>query len=246
MSTDLSVDLPTALETIATAGAALTVAGRQASDGAVPWCPGWTVSSVLAHVGRVHEFVAGMVASAASESHPFPADPELAGASLADWADERRETLLGALLNADPDRPMWAFGRQLPTRFWARRQAHETAVHAVDATAAAGTLPWTIPGNVAEDGLAEFLTVFLPVRWRRQQPTWGEGRTIHFHRLDGEGELVLMIASPPEVRPGHAKGDLAVRGSAQDLLLWTLNRPASVELFGDADLAAAWAENVRF
>jgi uncharacterized protein (TIGR03083 family) len=245
VTADLSVDLQGARETIATAGAALTAAGRAGPDAAVPWCPGWTVSSVLAHVGCVHEWVAGMVRTAASERLPFPTAPELTGDALADWADEGRNGLLEALSDADPDRPMWAFGFQLPTRFWARRQAHETAVHAVDATAAAGNA-WSIPGDVADDGLAEFLTVFLPFQWQRKPPTWGEGRTVHFHRTDGDGERLLTIGSRPQVRAGHGKGDLAVRGNGEDLLLWTLNRPASVELIGDESLAAAWAEHVGF
>ncbi|HEX4864707.1 MAG TPA: maleylpyruvate isomerase family mycothiol-dependent enzyme [Acidimicrobiales bacterium] len=245
MSADLSIDLHTARETITSAGTALTAAGRDAPNAVVTWCPNWTVSSVLAHVGCVHGWVAGMVRTASAESHPFPPSPEFTGAALADWADERRHELLGALSEADPDQSMWAFGFQLPTRFWTRRQAHETAVHAVDATAAADA-PWQIPGDVADDGLAEFLTVFLPFQWQRRPPTWGEGRSIHFHRTDGDGERVLTIASPPEVLAGHGKGDLAVRGSGHDLLLWTLNRPTSVELIGDEGLAVAWAEHVRF
>jgi uncharacterized protein (TIGR03083 family) len=245
VTADLSGDLETALETIATAGAALTAAGRADPDAAVRWCPGWTVASVSAHIGAVHAWVAGMVRTAAPEPRPFPPAPDLTGEALADWADEGRHELLQALRDADPDRPMWAFGFQWPARFWARRQAHETAVHAVDATAAAGAA-WTIPGDVADDGLAEYLTVFLPVRWQRMAPTWGEGRSVHFHRTDGAGERLLSIGSRPEVRSGHARADLAVRGTAQDLLLWTLNRPASVELTGDQELAAAWAQNVRF
>jgi uncharacterized protein (TIGR03083 family) len=245
VSADLSIDLPTAYQTIAEAGAALTTAGREAPDAEVPWCPGWTVSSVLAHVGCVHEWVAGMVGSSSAESRPFPAAPELTGRALADWADERRHRLLEALDDADPGQPMWAFGFQLPTRFWARRQAHETAVHASDATAAAGAA-WQIPGDVADDGLAEFLTVFLPFQWQRRPPVWGEGRSVHFHRTDGDGERVVTIASPPQVRLGQGSGDLSVRGTAHDLLLWTLNRPASVELVGDEGLAASWAEHVRF
>lgn len=245
MSTDLSLDLQTVRQTITSGGAALTAAGRDAPNAVVTWCPNWTISSVLAHVGCVHERVAGMVRSASAESHPFPEAPEFTDDALADWADQRRDELLGAFSEADPDQPMWAFGFQLPTRFWFRRQAHETAVHAVDATAAAGDA-WQIPGDVADDGLAEFLTVFLPSQWQRRPPSWGEGRSIHFHRTDGEGERVLTVASPPRVRLGRGKGDLTVRGSGQDLLLWALNRPASVELIGDEGLAEAWAEHVRF
>jgi hypothetical protein len=45
---------------------------------------------------------------------------------------------------------------------------------------------------------------------------------------------------------GHAKGDLAVRGPAAELLLWATNRRSSgVELFGDERLAAGWAANVQ-
>jgi uncharacterized protein (TIGR03083 family) len=245
VAVDLSDDWEAALDIIATSGAQLTAAGRKRPDAEVPWCPGWAVSSVLVHIGCVHEWVATMVAAASPESQAFPAAPDLVGDALADWADERRRSLLDALKDADRDRPMWAFGLQLPARFWARRQAHETAVHAVDATAAAGET-WMIPGDVADDGLTEFLTVFLPFRWQRRPPTWGEGRTVHFHRTDGDGERLLTIASPPEVRAGHHKGDLAVRGGGHDLLMGTLNRPASVEVIGDEALATAWAEHVRF
>ena len=38
----------------------------------------------------------------------------------------------------------------------------------------------------------------------------------------------------------HAKGDAAIRGQAEELLLWIWGRPGQVELFGDADVAAAW------
>ena len=245
MSVDLSTDLEAARQTIATAGTALTAAGRQSPDAPVPWCPDWTVGSVVAHIGCVHEWVTSMVTRGATERVDFPTAPELAGADLAEWADDRRGALLAALTDADPDRPMWAFGLQVPTRFWARRQAHETSVHAVDATAAAGE-SWTIPGDVADDGLTEFLTLFLPFQWQRRAPTWGEGRSVHFHRTDGDGERLLTISAQPEVRLGHEKGDLAVRGSGHDLLLWALNRPSSVELFGDEGLAADWAAHVGF
>ena len=36
---------------------------------------------------------------------------------------------------------------------------------------------------------------------------------------------------------GHVKGDVAVRGRANDILLWLWRRPASVDLVGDATVA---------
>jgi hypothetical protein len=76
-------------------------------------------------------------------------------------------------------------------------------------------------------------------------PAWGDGRTVHLHRTDGDGEWLITIGDPPTIERGHAKGDLAVRGAAGQLLLWAWNRPAHVELFGDSGLAEAWAANVK-
>jgi predicted lipid carrier protein YhbT len=118
-------------------------------------------------------------------------------------------------------------------------------MHASDATSAAGSR-WTIPADVAADGVDEMLGWFLPRRLARSSAEWGAGRTIHLHRTDGEGEWMVTIADPPTVARGHGKGDLAVRGPASDLLMWTMNRPAEVEVFGDDALAAAWRENVTF
>ncbi len=239
------MELELARATIATAGAALTAAGRTDPGAPVPSCPGWSLSELVRHVGSVHAWVAGIVEGGLAERPPFTEAPSVTGAALADWADQQREHLLAVLGSADPDRPVWAFGGTEPARFWWRRQVHETSVHAWDGTAAIGE-PWEIPGDVAADGLDEFLGWFLPRKWAREAPAWGPGRTVHFHRTDGDGEWMLTIGSPPRLDRGHGKGDLAVRGPASDLLRWSLHRPSSVELFGDTALADAWAANVSF
>jgi uncharacterized protein (TIGR03083 family) len=237
------VDLDVATDTIATAGAALTAAARTAPDAPVTACPGWDVTELVRHVGRVNGWAASIVREGATERMPFPTAPD--GKTAIDWADHQRTELLEALATADPDRPVWVFGALAPARFWWRRQAHETAVHAWDGTAAVGPA-WVIPGGVAADGIEEFLGWFVPRKLSGSVPEWGDGRSVHLHRTDGEGEWLLTIANPPTLEHGHAKGDLAVRGTSCDLLLWTLNRPAEVELFGDVALAEAWRENVTF
>lgn len=196
----------------------------------------------------MHMWASSIVREGSVEMPPFPSAPDgLEGDALAGWADGARQSLLDTLASADPEQPVWTMAGTGPARFWWRRQCHETAIHAWDATAAAGGGPasgWPIPSDVADDGLDEFL-FFLERILRRGGVDWGEGKTVHLHRTDGEGERLIRIASPPEITAGHAKGDLAVRGPATDLWLWVMNRGGDVELFGDTALADAWREHVK-
>ncbi len=240
-----TVDLDLATTTIAAAGAALSAAGRRDATAPVAACPGWSVADLIRHVGRVHLFAATIVREGAVERPAFPAEEgPLDTAALVDWTDAQRGALLDVLAHADPDRVIYAFGGPSPARFWWRRQANETAVHAWDGTSAVGS-PWEIPAEVAADAVEELLDVFAPRIWARAEPAWGAGRSIHLHRTDGDGEWLLTIGNPPVVERGHAKGDLAVRGPAAQLLLWTMNRAADVELFGDTELAGAWGANFK-
>jgi uncharacterized protein (TIGR03083 family) len=239
------VDLVTATDTIAAAGRALTDAGRASPDAPIAACPGWTVSTVVKHVGLVHQWASGVLRDYPLEAPAFPkAPPDLARDGLPDWADVQRDALLAALAASDGDRQVWAFGAVQPARFWWRRQAVETAMHGWDASNAAG-VAWAIPPDVGAEGIEELLEWNLARRFAGEAPTWGAGRTIHFHRTDGDGEWLLTIGDPPVVERGHAKGDLAVRGPAAELLLWAGNRKADVTLFGDLALADGWAANVK-
>ena len=69
----------------------------------------------------------------------------------------------------------------------------------------------------------------------------GDG-TVHLHCTDVDGEwLVARRDGEVTVTAEHAKGDVAARGSASDLLLFLWGRvPAdALEVFGDADLLGA-------
>ena len=238
------MELDLASATVAAAGAAITSRCRRDPSHAVPSCPGWTVLDLTSHVGGIHRWAAGMLTGA--DLGPVATPPD--GVDVANWADESRAALLDAMAGVDADTEVATFVGPRPARWWWRRQANETAVHAWDATADSDAA-WTIPATIAADGLDEVLTVFLPRRWGHKAPAWGEGRTVHLHRTDGEGEWLVTIGSSPVVAHGHAKGDVAVRGEVGDLLLWTLGRQVGdqprVEIFGDAGLADAWRANVR-
>ena len=78
-------------------------------------------------------------------------------------------------------------------------------------------------------------------------PSAKTSRAGNTHRLSAvssnhkhAGEWLVHELGPEGARFDrlHAKGDAAVRGRASDLLLWLWRRPASVEVLGDAGVAA--------
>lgn len=215
----------------------------------MPSCPGWKVADVVRHVGGVHQWAAIAVRSGGPDRPEFPhISDDLQGAALLDWAEVRAAELLASLAEADPDAGAWTFGPPRTVRFWLRRQAHETSVHAWDAGNAVGK-PLSIASDVAADGLAEFLDVMLGRMVKRVPAPW-TGQTVHFHRTDGDGEWLATLGpdGAVTVEHKHDKGQLAVRASAPDLLLWATNRIGSdrVELFGDSALADRWRSELAF
>ncbi len=242
---DLTTDTATAGATIDAAGAALTGAGRAGPDAAVAACPGGTVATLMKHVALIHAWVVATVRLGGSEPVAFPKAPAgMSGGELADWADEQRAGLLTALIETDPERPTWFFGEVRPARTWRRRQTHETTVHAWDATAALGD-PWPIPSDIAADGIDELLAWLLPRRWSEHPPEWGArtdastsiGPTVRASGCSPSGPPRRSTTATP--RAIWPSGD-----PAPQLLLWAANRPATVELFGDTELAAGWAAHV--
>ena len=130
--------------------------------------------------------------------------------------------------------------------FWSRRVAHETAVHRWDAQAAAGA-PEPVDVRLAVDGIQEMFDL-LTARPGHERVR-GDGETIHLHCTDTDGEwLVRLTPQGVAVTREHAKGDVAARGTASDLLLllWGRVPPDRVEVFGDASLLARWQELARF
>src|SRR6476661_6090733 len=124
-----------------------------------------------------------------------------------------------------------------PATFWARRRAHETAVHLADAQLAAGRDVDLAP-EAAADGVDEWLglvaasTAGTPDP-ARAQDLRGDGQSLHFHATDpglsDTGEwLVTRTPSGVTVTRGHGKADVAVRGpAARQLLVLTRRLPPS-------------------
>jgi uncharacterized protein (TIGR03083 family) len=118
-------------------------AERAGLDAPVPACPGWRIRDLLGHLGFVHRWAAGYVAGQRTEMTPSAAEDEIArlapgDGSLLAWFREGHAGLVSVLAAADPAVRCWTFlPAPSPLAFWARRQAHETAIHRADAQLAA-------------------------------------------------------------------------------------------------------------
>jgi uncharacterized protein (TIGR03083 family) len=224
-------------------GAAALAAGLHADT---TTCPGWAIRDLVAHIGGVHRWAAGNVAKGkvtddeTAAMFAAPADPELLL-----WYADGYAALVSTLSEASANTACYTFLPNIasPLEFWARRQAHETAIHRVDAESSLGTVPH-FETTFAVDGLDELINGF----------TARAGG-----RLRADPPVTLMIAPSdapacwrvrigPEGRDvttsGAATGeaDLTVRGPAADLYLLLWNRAGAdrVELDGDGSLLDLW------
>jgi len=225
----------------------------------VPTCPGWTFRQLATHVGRGHRWAAQIVATRSTVPLPMrevpdgklPEDP----AQHTPWLNAGADQVIKAVTAAGHD-PVWTLGGLGPASFWARRRAHEAAVHLADAQLAAGEAIDLAP-DLAADGVSEWLTLVAagtadPARARDLS---GDGQSLHFHATDpglsGTGEwLVTRTPSGLTVQTGHARADVAVRGPAASLLLVLTRRlppsDPSVEVLGDQAALTHWLEHTPF
>ena len=116
-----------------------------------------------------------------------------------------------------------------PLAFWARRQAHETAIHHADAQSAGAAVPVYAPGFAA-DGIDELIMGFG--RRRKYQPAAGvDGGRLHVAAAD-TGDVWLIDAREGRMQPRRkdAEDDAAdgaactVRGPASGVYLYLWNR----------------------
>ncbi|HUA27529.1 MAG TPA: maleylpyruvate isomerase family mycothiol-dependent enzyme, partial [Streptosporangiaceae bacterium] len=231
---------------------------------AVPTCPEWTLRQLATHVGRAHRWAGQITSTRSSEFIPFrqvpdgriPDDP----AKQAPWLRAGAARLVDAVRAADGDH-VWTFNAQRPASFWARRMAHETAVHRADAELTVGRDP-RIAADVAADGIDEwlgFLSAGAAAGGAAEDARLAampDGGVLHFHATDdglpdGAGEwLVRRDGDRITVEHGHAKGDVVLRGPAGRVLLVLVRRlpadDAQVEVLGDPAVLTAWLAATPF
>ncbi len=224
----------------------------------VPTCPGWTFRQLATHVGRGHRWAAQIVATRATA----PVSPrEVADGRLPDdparhgpWLNAGADQVIDAVTAAGSD-AVWTMTGMRPASFWARRRAHEAAVHLADAQLAAGQGIDLAPDDAA-DAVDEWLALIAAGDPARVRELRGDGQSLHFHATDpglpaGTGEWMITRApSGLTVTRGHGKADVAVRGPAASLLLVLTRRlPPSdpaIEIFGEQALLSHWLQHTPY
>lgn len=218
----------------------------------VPTTPDWTVRQLVAHQGMVHRWSAAMVRG--EEVAPAVWDQEgQAAADPLEWLRDGAIEVVSTIVAAPADLEALVFLADAPPArpFWARRQCHETTIHAVDALSAelgrypvAADAGW-IGADLALDGIDELLTGFLPRRFSRlrsEQP-----RRIVVRPEEGERSWLVELGEEAPVTtrldgPAEAEGDVLLEGSAAALYLTLWNRSDEVVPSGDWDL---WREGAQ-
>jgi uncharacterized protein (TIGR03083 family) len=209
-------------------------------------CPGWDLRRLTVHQGVIHRWARHCAANAAPpESRDgYQPSPDLDREALADWLTDGAYELVAVLSTIDPDGPTWhPFPGPKLGRVWPRRQAHETSVHRWDAEHCIGaTTP--IDPELASDGVDEYFDLMLRHHATRDSVTLPTG-SLHLHCTDTHGEWFVSIDDGGyHLERAHMKGDAALRGPAEALLLrlWNRDTDRAGELspVGDGDVLDDW------
>ena len=234
------------LEVLRRDGEKLADAAQRAGlDAPVPPCPGWQVRDVLQHTGGVHRWAAGYLTTGrptpftAAEREQFFVQVE--DATLIDWYRSGHRALVDVLAGADPAVDCWSFlPAPSPLEFWARRQAHETAVHRADVESAIGSTPVWAPA-FAVDGTEELLRGLFarrPERIACEPPV-----AVALSATDADAAWTIrMDVGGLRVTDGAEPATLALSGTATDvyLLLWNRIDLDRFTVEGDPGALATW------
>jgi uncharacterized protein (TIGR03083 family) len=230
-------------------GALLADAAERAGfDAPVPTCPGWVVRDLVRHQGDVHRWAAGNLIRKTAE----PMSDDESDAVLLTWPDhdelllgwftEGHTRLVERLESAPNDTVAFTFFAAPNARsFWARRQAHETAIHRADAESATGSITPYDP-SFAADGIDEITRGFAsrPGRITSDQP-----RTLRIDGADSSRMWQLLIG--PEgltVVDEVGDADCWVSGPTSDLylMLWNRRTTDGLQVAGDSSVLDHWRD----
>jgi len=231
-------------------------ARRSELDAVIRTCPGWDMRDLVRHLAEIHLWAAAQVSNRAAKlwvddlSELSAYWPDLAvfwpsDDELIDWYLQTNANLVRELRNAPADLECRTFlSAPSPLAMWARRQAHETAVHRYEAERAGRTEtsfdPW-----FAADGIDEMLVAFAP---RGSEFSIGSPATMAIQTNDTNDQWhVTMTPNGITTSRGQGPAEVTLTGSASDLYLTVWNRgdDSTIEVTGNRDLVDTWRKGHR-
>lgn len=240
---------------VAESAAALATAAEAGADVAIPSCPGWTMSDLVAHVAPLfagwypHHLQSapdeGSIKAALAAAPPLPEAHDERVSYLRDGA----AGFVALASSMDLDQPSWAFFAAAPARFWVLRTATESWIHRWDAEGAMGPAP-TLDSDRAAVSVAETMdgmwggivrmsehTDLVPAF--TGQPT----RPVGFHAIDS-GRSWRVSAGPqgPAVVEADDLPCTVASGTGHDLVhyFWGRHGLSALDVDGDRNLVESW------
>ncbi len=200
------------LEVIKSQGQRLADAVRRDPGRMVPQYPDWTLADLASHTASVHGRTVLICRQLPQDRISAPRLPE--GMDSVEWYELNLGEMVGALSDADPSTPTWAFGPSRVLGFWETRMLVETGVHRWDAEQAFGE-PEPLHDLVAEAGLDEFGDMWLAPL----------------------GDVQTLTVTPSDLARTWTYGDgdpgAKVDGLASEIYLSLMSRMSTVELPDD-------------
>jgi uncharacterized protein (TIGR03083 family) len=213
--------------------AELADAGRL--DVVVPWVTAWTARDLVAHLGTVHRWATAILQAGTTDGPPRGTDPP--DDDLLGWYAAGHTALVRALRSTPPDAPAWHMSPAAPkvAASWARRQAHELAVHRMDLEAAAAVPHAPLDPVLADDGVDELLSIVVP-RWAHTEPLVDAEAVVAVTNTDTGRQWEVRVARGAVTIAAEHSGaaDAVLTGDGTQLLRHLWGRPAVVRVEGDA------------
>ncbi len=238
-------------------------ADRSGLEAAVPSCPQWRVKDLLRHTGYIHRWAMRHITERSSQVIDGPPEEEILRGgppdpSLLAWFRAGHAALVETLAAADPAVECATFmAAPSSLAFWARRQAHETAIHRADAELAGGILPG-YPAEFAADGIDELIMGFGQRRkYQPQAALAADGWLLRVVTADtGDAWSIetrhgrLRSRREAAVAPADDAGaGCTVSGPASGLYLYLWNRVnatgAGAAITGDPGPLTSWQASVK-
>ncbi|NIR41118.1 MAG: maleylpyruvate isomerase family mycothiol-dependent enzyme, partial [Actinobacteria bacterium] len=183
----------------------------------VPSCPDWDGADLLWHLAEVQYFWGSIVDGLIRDPAGVPDLERPSDAELGALFQAQSDRLQAALATRSDDEPCWSWATDRTVGFVRRRQAHEAAIHRVDAELAAARPVTPLGPEFAEDGIQELFDHMVggePPDWATVTP---EGSFIALESDSGRrwvGEFARFAGTSPRSGRVYDMDDVQFREQA--------------------------------